>query len=105
MVERSSQASRSSSTTNTWTPASASRGRGSRRLMSVHRAFRHIGAATIAQRNDRLKAETDYNRRNMSRALIALIVIVVVIGGLVVWAVGINNQLVVQEQNVNSAWA
>jgi len=45
----------------------------------------------------------------MSRALLIVLVILavvlVVIVGLVVWAVGINNQLVVQEQNVNAAWA
>src|SRR5216117_1371785 len=45
----------------------------------------------------------------MSRALVIVLVILavvlVVIGGLVVWAVGINNQLVVQEQNVNASWA
>jgi LemA protein len=41
----------------------------------------------------------------MSRGLIIGIVVLVVLGGLVAWAVGINNQLVVQEQNVNSAWA
>ena len=41
----------------------------------------------------------------MSRGLLALIIVLVVIGGLVVWAIGINNQLVVQEQSVNGAWA
>ena len=45
----------------------------------------------------------------MSRALLIVLVILavvlVVIVGLVVWAVGINNQLVVQEQNVNASWA
>ena len=41
----------------------------------------------------------------MSRALIALVVVLVLIGGLVAWGVSINNQLVVQEQNVNAAWA
>ena len=41
----------------------------------------------------------------MSRGLIVLIVVLVVIGGLVAWGVGINNQLVVQEQNVNAARA
>jgi LemA protein len=41
----------------------------------------------------------------MSRGLIALVVVLVLIGGLVAWGVSINNQLVVQEQNVNAAWA
>ena len=41
----------------------------------------------------------------MGRGLIALIVVLVLIGGLVAWGVGINNQLVAQEQNVNAAWA
>src|SRR5437016_10050805 len=41
----------------------------------------------------------------MSRGLIVLIVVLVVLGGLVAWAVSVNNQLVVQEQNVNGAWA
>ena len=41
----------------------------------------------------------------MSRGLIALIVVVVVLGGLIAWAVSVNNQLVVQEQNVNGTWA
>jgi LemA protein len=41
----------------------------------------------------------------MSRALIVGIVIVVVLIGLVVWGVGINNQLVTLDQQVNQAWA
>src|SRR2546427_8183519 len=41
----------------------------------------------------------------MSRGLIVGLVVLVVLVALVVWAVGINNQLVVQEQNVNAAWA
>jgi LemA protein len=41
----------------------------------------------------------------MGRGLLALIIVLVVIGGLVVWAIGVNNQLVVQEQSVNAAWA
>lgn len=42
----------------------------------------------------------------MSRGLIiALVVILVVVGGFVAWAVSVNNQLVVVEQNVNAAWA
>src|SRR5437588_818222 len=41
----------------------------------------------------------------MSRGLVIAIVVLVVLGGLVAWAVGINNQLVIQEQNVNAAWA
>src|ERR1041384_4370749 len=41
----------------------------------------------------------------MNRGLIAGLVVLVVLVGLVVWGVGINNQLVTQEQQVNSAWA
>ena len=41
----------------------------------------------------------------MGRGLIALVVVLVLIGGLVAWGVSINNQLVVQEQNVNATWA
>jgi len=41
----------------------------------------------------------------MSRGLVIAIVVLVVLGGLVAWAVGINNQLVTLEQNVNAAWA
>jgi LemA protein len=41
----------------------------------------------------------------MSRGIIILIVVLVVIGGFVAWGVGLNNQLVVQEQNVNASWA
>jgi LemA protein len=38
-------------------------------------------------------------------ALIVLGVIAVLVVGTVVWAVGVNNQLVTQEQNVNEKWA
>jgi LemA protein len=41
----------------------------------------------------------------MSKGRIAGIVVLVVLGGLVLWGVGINNELVVQEQGVNAAWA
>src|SRR6266496_2433981 len=41
----------------------------------------------------------------MRALLIVLIAVVVVIGGLVVWAVGVNNQLVRLEQDVNEKWA
>jgi LemA protein len=42
----------------------------------------------------------------MSRALLlVLVVLVVVVGGLVVWGVGVNNQLVGLDQNVNEKWA
>ncbi|PYN58538.1 MAG: LemA family protein, partial [Candidatus Rokuibacteriota bacterium] len=37
--------------------------------------------------------------------LIALVVAAVVVGGVVVWAVSINNQLVQLEQGVNEKWA
>ena len=41
----------------------------------------------------------------MSRALVALVIVLVVVGGLVAWAIAVNNQLVTKEQNVNGAWA
>jgi LemA protein len=41
----------------------------------------------------------------MGRALIVGIVILVVLIGLVVWGVGINNQLVTLDQQVNQSWA
>jgi LemA protein len=41
----------------------------------------------------------------MGRGLIIGIVILVVLVGLVGWAVSLNNQLVREEQNVNAAWA
>ena len=41
----------------------------------------------------------------MNRGLIIGIVVLVVLGGLIAWGVGINNQLVVLEQNVIAAWA
>ena len=37
--------------------------------------------------------------------LIGLVVVLIVVGGLVAWAVSVNNQLVVAEQNVNEKWA
>ena len=37
--------------------------------------------------------------------VIALIVIAVVVGGLVFWAIGLNNRLVTLEQNVTEKWA
>jgi len=37
--------------------------------------------------------------------LIALVAIVIVVGGVLAWAVSVNNQLVVAEQNVNEKWA
>src|SRR5687768_16161005 len=41
----------------------------------------------------------------MGRGLIVLIVVLVVLGGLVVWGVGISNQLITLDQQVNQAWA
>src|SRR3989442_1446019 len=42
----------------------------------------------------------------MSRGLlIALVVVVVLVGGIVAWAISVNNQLVVLEQGVNEKWA
>jgi LemA protein len=40
------------------------------------------------------------------RALLAvLVIIVVVVGGLIVWGIGVNNRLVRSEQDVNEKWA
>jgi LemA protein len=41
----------------------------------------------------------------MGRGLIIGLVVLVVLVGLVVWAVGVNNQLVALDQQVNAAWA
>src|SRR3990167_7192144 len=41
----------------------------------------------------------------MRGLLVALIVVVLVVGGLASWAIAVNNQLVAQEQNVNEKWA
>jgi LemA protein len=41
----------------------------------------------------------------MNRGLVIATVVLVVLGGLIAWAVGVNNQLVVLEQNVIAAWA
>src|SRR5215831_8161311 len=41
----------------------------------------------------------------MRALLIVVIALVVIVGGLVVWAVGVNNQLVRLEQDVNEKWA
>src|SRR5436309_14756981 len=42
----------------------------------------------------------------MSRGLlIALVVLVVLVGGVAAWAISINNQLVVLDQGVNEKWA
>jgi LemA protein len=41
----------------------------------------------------------------MKTGLVILIVIAVVVVGLFMWGVGINNQLVALEQNVNASWA
>jgi LemA protein len=41
----------------------------------------------------------------MRALIIVLVVLVLVVGGLVVWGVGVNNQLVGLEQNVNATWA
>ena len=41
----------------------------------------------------------------MSRGLIIGLVVLLMVIGLVVWAVGVNNSLVVLEQKVNGAWA
>jgi LemA protein len=41
----------------------------------------------------------------MRAALVVLGIIAVLVIGIVVWGVGVNNQLVLQEQNVNEKWA
>src|SRR5215510_2495128 len=41
----------------------------------------------------------------MRALLIVVIALVVIVGGLVVWAVGVNNQLVRLEQDVNEKWS
>jgi len=41
----------------------------------------------------------------MRALLIVLAVIVVVVGGLIVWGIGVNNRLVRAEQDVNEKWA
>ena len=41
----------------------------------------------------------------MRALLIVVIALVVIVGGLVVWAIGVNNQLVRLEQDVNEKWA
>ena len=41
----------------------------------------------------------------MGRGLIIAIVVLVVLGGLIAWGVGINNELITLDQAANSAWA
>jgi LemA protein len=41
----------------------------------------------------------------MRGLLIGVIAVVVIVGGLVVWAIGVNNELVRREQDVNEKWA
>ena len=41
----------------------------------------------------------------MSRGLVIALVLVVLVGGVAVWAVSINNQLVRLDQDVNEKWA
>jgi LemA protein len=41
----------------------------------------------------------------MKAALVVLLVLAVVVGGVFAWGVGINNQLVGLEQSVNASWA
>ena len=41
----------------------------------------------------------------MNKGIVALIVLVVVVGGLFLWGVSVNNSLVTTEQAVNAAWA
>ena len=46
-----------------------------------------------------------YNPKRMSRGLIIGLVVLVVLGGLVAWGVGINNELVTIDNQVQAAWA
>ena len=41
----------------------------------------------------------------MKAIIVALVVLLVVVGGLFMWGVGVNNRLVGAEQGVNAAWA
>jgi LemA protein len=41
----------------------------------------------------------------MNKGIVALIVLVLVVGGLFLWGVSVNNSLVTTEQAVNAAWA
>ncbi len=41
----------------------------------------------------------------MKTAVVILVALVVIIGGLFMWGVGVNNQLVALDQNVNASWA
>ncbi len=43
--------------------------------------------------------------QSVSRGLIIGLVVLVVLGGLVAWGVGINNQLITLDQAANAAWA
>src|SRR5258705_8201398 len=41
----------------------------------------------------------------MKAIIVVLVILAVVVGGFLVWAVGVNNRLVTSEQAVNAAWA
>ncbi|HEU5188405.1 MAG TPA: LemA family protein [Methylomirabilota bacterium] len=41
----------------------------------------------------------------MKAIIVVLVVLLVVVGGLFMWGVGVNNRLVASEQGVNAAWA
>ena len=41
----------------------------------------------------------------MKALIVVLVLLVVVVGGLFMWGVGVNNRLVTAEQGVNAAWA
>src|SRR2546423_15689540 len=48
----------------------------------------------------------DIIKPGMARGLlIGLVVVVILVGGTLAWAVSVSNQLVVAEQNVNEKWA
>jgi LemA protein len=41
----------------------------------------------------------------MKAIIVVLVILAVVVGGFLVWAVGVNNRLVTSDQGVNAAWA
>jgi len=41
----------------------------------------------------------------MKAIIVVLVILAVVVGGFLIWAVGVNNRLVTSEQAVNAAWA
>ena len=41
----------------------------------------------------------------MKAIIVVLVILALVVGGLFMWGVGVNNRLVASEQGVNGAWA